>query len=423
GYTSEEIEDMHVTEFVPEAHSEIIANQLETILETRQSVTVESAVVTKRGDHIPFEFTGSPLEDGNGNLRGVTGVGRNISKRKEREQQLQLERDRWLALFENLGEPVVETTFENDTAIIKSINTPFENTFQVTKEDVIGKSLNDIIVPEAEQDMAHELNRKVKEGMVAEREVQRQTATGLQWFSLRTVPYSIDDEKRAFAIYIDISDRKAHEQQLKRQNERLEKFASVVSHDLKSPLNVAEGYIDLAKAESDSEYLDAVSDALDRMEELIDDVLTLAREGQVVEEPEPVDIGQLVETSWKNVETGNATFRCKTEGTIRADQSRVQQLLENLIKNAIDHGGSNVTITIGDIDSNGFYIEDDGPGIPEEDPEQVLESGYSTTEKGTGFGLSIVQEIVAAHGWDLSITESKTGGARFEITGVEFVTT
>ena len=70
-------------------------------------------------------------------------------------------------------------------------------------------------------------------------------------------------------------------------------------------------------------------------------------------------------------------------------------------------------------ESDGFYVEDDGPGIPEGERERVFEDGYSTVEGGTGFGLNIVREIARAHGWEVRVTESAAGGARFEISGVE----
>jgi signal transduction histidine kinase len=104
---------------------------------------------------------------------------------------------------------------------------------------------------------------------------------------------------------------------------------------------------------------------------------------------------------------------------IKADDDRLRQLLENLLRNAIEHGGRDVTVTVGTLD-NGMYIEDTGPGIPEEQREDVFAAGYSSGENGTGFGLSIVKQIVNAHGWNVTVTESADGGARFEITGVEF---
>ena len=84
----------------------------------------------------------------------------------------------------------------------------------------------------------------------------------------------------------------------------------------------------------------------------------------------------------------------------------------------MEHGGEDVTVRIGELDG-GFSVEDDGPGIPPEDREQIFDAGYSTTRDGTGFGLSIVQEIIEAHGWTVAVTEGADGGARFEITGVE----
>jgi signal transduction histidine kinase len=80
-----------------------------------------------------------------------------------------------------------------------------------------------------------------------------------------------------------------------------------------------------------------------------------------------------------------------------------------------------VTVTVGEL-ADGFYIEDDGPGIPEGDWQTVFDPGYSTAEQGTGFGLSIVKQVVDAHDWAIEITEGTKGGARFEITGVEFDT-
>ena len=134
------------------------------------------------------------------------------------------------------------------------------------------------------------------------------------------------------------------------------------------------------------------------MESLIDDLLTLAREGKKVTDPEPVALDELIENCWQTVDTAAATLVADVDRTMWADQSRVRQLLENLLRNAVDHGGDDVTITVGTLDE-GFYVADDGPGIPEEEREHIFESGYTTSDDGTGFGLVIVQEIANAHDW------------------------
>jgi signal transduction histidine kinase len=153
------------------------------------------------------------------------------------------------------------------------------------------------------------------------------------------------------------------------------------------------------------------------MEELIADLLELVRKGESVDEPEAVDVGSLAETCWGTVTTDDATLIRDIDRHIRADESRLQQLAENLIRNAIAHGGADVTVTIGGLDG-GFYVEDDDPGIPEDRRDEVFEEGYSTTDRGTGFGLNIVKQVVDAHGWEIRVTDSDDGRARFEITGV-----
>jgi signal transduction histidine kinase len=138
-----------------------------------------------------------------------------------------------------------------------------------------------------------------------------------------------------------------------------------------------------------------------------------------VDNPEAVNLGTLIKKCSQSVAISGATVSDEIDRTIRADRSRLQQLLENLYRNAIEHGGKDVTVTAGTL-PDGFYIEDDGPGIPPDKRDKVFDAGYSTTENGTGFGLSIVKEITDAHGWNIRVTEGSDGGARFEIIGVEF---
>jgi signal transduction histidine kinase len=156
------------------------------------------------------------------------------------------------------------------------------------------------------------------------------------------------------------------------------------------------------------------------MEELIDDLLTLARQGEPIEETEPVSLSNIATQSWRMVDTGESELVVDRDRTFLADPDRLQQLFENLFRNALDHGGSNLTVTVGRLDDDaGFFVADDGDGIPTDERENVFESGYTTEQDGTGFGLAIVSEIVDAHQWAITVTEGENGGARFEIRGVE----
>ncbi|MFC7202500.1 histidine kinase N-terminal 7TM domain-containing protein [Haloferax namakaokahaiae] len=221
----------------------------------------------------------------------------------------------------------------------------------------------------------------------------------------------------------DITEQKSRERRLERQNDRLEEFASVVSHDLRNPLTVASGYLELARETGDDEYFDRVEDSHDRMEEIIEDLLTLARQGETLSDLSPVGVQTIAREAWDSVAAQQATLDVNVEQTIDADRGRFRQLFENLFRNSIEHGSptGDVHIRVGALE-NGFFVEDDGPGIPESERERVFERGYTTHEDGTGFGLPIIRSIADAHGWDVELTTGDEGGARFEFTGVEFST-
>jgi signal transduction histidine kinase len=177
----------------------------------------------------------------------------------------------------------------------------------------------------------------------------------------------------------------------------------------------------LFRESGEGEHLTAIEETTDRMERLVEDLLRVARQGQVVDNPEPTDIGSLLEIASEGALPPTATLRYDSVPTMMADPDRLVQVFENLLRNSVEHGGDSVTVRVGPL-RDGFFVEDDGPGIPESDRERVFDHGYTTREDGTGYGLSVVRSIVGAHGWDVSVVAADHGGARFEITGIEFVT-
>ncbi|MFB6126553.1 MAG: ATP-binding protein [Halolamina sp.] len=215
-------------------------------------------------------------------------------------------------------------------------------------------------------------------------------------------------------------DRVSRERELEDQNERLETFASVVSHDLKNPLSVAAGYTELAREEfDDSEELARTADALDRMDALIEDLLTIARQEEAIEHTERVELDALARDAWETAKTGDATLEVADSAELTVSRSRCRQLFENLFRNAVEHGGEAVTVTVGPLDGAGFFVEDTGSGIPDDQRAEVFEHGYTTSDGGTGLGLAIVEEIAEAHGGSVAVTESEAGGARFEVEDID----
>ncbi|MFB6198317.1 MAG: PAS domain-containing sensor histidine kinase, partial [Halobacteriaceae archaeon] len=238
------------------------------------------------------------------------------------------------------------------------------------------------VVDEPEEVVSTELRVETKDG-------------SWRWIEARGVNKLADPVIEGLIVTSwDITERKEYERHLQRENERLDEFAEVISHDLRNPLNVAQGRATLLQQEVESEHIDALVEALDRMEAIIEDTLTLARQGKLVGDKETTECSALIEKCWQMVETGEATLEIADEFTIMGDPDRLQALCENLFRNAVEHGGEDVTVRVGKIDEEGLYVEDDGPGIPEEGRSQIFEAGYSTSEQGTGLGLTIVKQVV-----------------------------
>jgi len=214
-------------------------------------------------------------------------------------------------------------------------------------------------------------------------------------------------------IGYDITERRRRERELKRRNDQLDRFASVVSHDLRNPLNVAQGRLALLREGHDGEHVAAIARAHDRMAALVDDLLALAHDRADLD-VERLTLGELVGRCRDTVETDGVDLVVDGDTAVWADAGRLQQLLENLLRNAVEHGGE--TLRVG-ATADGFYVADDGPGIPPGERERVFDAGYTTTRDGTGLGLSIVADAADAHDWELRLTESQQGGARFEIAG------
>jgi PAS domain S-box-containing protein len=298
------------------------------------------------------------------------------------------------------------------------------------------------LIHEHDREEVRETARTAEGGpVVREARVVRKDGE-VRHMALSTAKITYGGEPAFMGAARDVTDRKRRERQLQRTNERLEQFASVVSHDLKNPLAVAKGSLEVARETGDETQFENASEALDRMSTLITDVLALAREGSAVVDPDAVFLSAVASAAWTNVDTGEASFRVGADARIRADAARLQRLLENCFRNAVEHGSpcsrqsagnsvehasadeGSVAVTVeATTDGDGFRVADDGQGFPAGDRDSVFESGVTTSRDGTGFGLAIVAEIADAHDWDVEATESESGGACIEVSGVEYTDT
>jgi PAS domain S-box-containing protein len=430
----------------------------------RDAATYEVTVTPLDGEPFPAEASVAPIRDERGDHRATAGVVRDIDERKERERRLGALHDTTRLLVDaddveaavGIAVDAAETVLELDAAGF------YAPEGWAASGDGDGEGDAETLAPVAVTDGARELfgdppliergeglvwrvyesGDPIFAGDIREYPSVYDPETPVRsellvpagdhgvFMAASTEPDDFDRTDRdlarvlvanlARAVDIVIRERRLRERerQLRRENERLEEFASIVSHDLQNPLMVAQGRASAAIEDCDSEHLPYVERSLDRMERIIDDTLTLARAGMTVGETERVAVDRLAEKCWAAIDTAEAELRVGDVPPVDADPDRLRHVFENLYRNAVEHAGPNATVRVGPL-AAGFFVEDTGSGIPPDRREDVFEPGHTTAEDGTGFGLAIVADIVEAHGWTIDATESDDGGARFEVTGIE----
>ena len=417
GASVEEIEGASVDDVLTGPERDRFMDDLREVLETGEPLHVgEVEVIDPDGDTHVFDPRLYPYDVGE-DRPAVLGITIDVTEIHRHERVLEETSERMRLALEGAESWIWDVDIEDGTTTQEAVTGILGIEADRTTRPV--EDFLDDVHPEDRDQIAFK-QEAVREGEPYHAEYRLVAEDEVRWIESRGKLHRGEDgPDRIIGIATDITERKQREQQLQRQNERLDEFASVLSHDLRNPLTVIAGRIDLARQEVDSEHLEAVQDAVDRMEAIIEDVLTLARDGDMDLEPSAAQLGALVDESWHTVDPETARLdRPETLGTIVCDPDRVRRLLENLFRNAVEHGGD--TVAVGLLGGGeGFYVADDGPGIPASERDDVFERGYTTGDDHTGFGLAIVEEIATAHGWDVHVTEGDDGGARFEVRGVD----
>ena len=466
GYSAAELADATLADLL--AGAELLTDPEGELFESGSAV-VETDLVTADGKRLPYEFKAHRLPEGS--PAAFAGIGRDVTERYRRRDRVERRERALREMYEIIADR--ELSFSEQVEALLSLGRTELDTDYGTLSKIDGEEYRFEIVDSADDSVeagdvvplpATNCERAASEeqtlvlGDVARDAPEETDRTGyVEWGVSCYIgaPVFVDDAVYGTFCFYDTEPREGQfldwevtlvdlmsrwvsyglqrertTDRLQEQNERLERFASIVSHDLRNPLNVLKGSIELAADSGDRENVERARRAVEQMETMIDDLLTLARSGEAIGETTAVELSSFTTSCFETVPAERATLSVETDRTVHADETRLRQLLGNLLKNAVEHGstsggpkaddatGESVTVTVGDLDG-GFYVEDDGPGIPAEKREEVFESGYSTSNGGTGFGLAIVAEVADAHGWDVCVTEGAAGGARFEFTGVE----
>jgi signal transduction histidine kinase len=324
-----------------------------------------------------------------------------------------------------LTSPACRLRIENGQLVVSGINDAFESAFSDPENH---HSATDRDSVPAETLVAETLDTGQDWETLRETILDGDQFTGItateSRYAVDATPPTDDDE--GYLLFTDVTDMTESDSMDTDSGIAVDHVASVVSHDLRNPLDVARARLRAGRDLGEDEHFEHVAQAHERMERIIQDVLTLARGEDVVDPDERVELGAIAQQAWETVETNGATLSVESElPTALADPDRVSRLFENLFRNALEHGkrdGESVAVRVGRLDEanpDGFYVADDGPGVDSEHRDDIFEPGYSTDDHGTGLGLAIVARIGELHGWDVAVTESDGGGARFEFGGVE----
>lgn len=390
-------------------------NRVESLFERRQvSDPAELRVVTLDGSIRHVVGVSSFLELGDEPVGQV--VFNDVTEQVVIERELTETKRRYETLVEQNQVGIYVLT---DRRFVY-VNPRFTEIFGCEESAVIGKTPFDLTVPEDHDIVEAALATQPREA-AASHTCRGIRADGEEIFvTFQGAHVEMDGDPAIIGTVVDVTREREQRQALERKTEQLNTFANVVTHDLQSPVNVALGRVDLARDTGEIDHLDQARDALVRVNEIVTDLSSLMRGGTVVDDVRPVDLDDVVASVVSTLGHDDLSVTVLASGRIHADEVALKRLLENLFKNAVEHGDGDPHVIVG-VTDGGFFVEDDGPGIPERDRSTVFEPGYTTKADGAGFGMVSVQQIVREHGWQIAIEDGTDGGTRFEIDGVEFV--
>ncbi|MFC4552801.1 MULTISPECIES: PAS domain S-box protein [Halorussus] len=401
-----------------EVYSSGTARLYDSVRDEKGAYNRETAIQTEMilplGDH-------GVLTSGSTRSETFTESKRNLAKilaanaesaldRADREQTIERQRDQLQAELEEVFERIDDGFLAlDDEWRFTYVNERAERLLGAAETELYGEVLWDTLPEVAESGASEAFRRAVDRQKPVSREAYLD-AFGA-WFEFHAYP----SESGLSVYFRDVTERKHREQQLRQQNERLESFASMLAHEVRNPLAIAQIYLQTART-GDDDAFDEIETALGRIEEMVDVLLVMTRGDDATIDPEPVSLAERAAEAWSKV-SATGDLEVETDRVLEAEPHHVRHLLENLFRNAVEHVDGDVTVRVGDL-PGGFYVEDDGPGVPAEDRERVFEAGYTTGAEGIGLGLTFISQLAELYGWDRRLTEGTDGGARFEFRNV-----
>ena len=380
-------------------------------------VEFEPELSNQTGESYILRGAFRPVHDADGTVQSILISARDVSDRRHRERELHEMNRRLTSVLEATQTGLWEWELESDAF---TCNETLLTLLSLNQGDVAETmdGFQKRIHPEDHDRVAGAVTEARTVDLPFHEELRLRDATGsYRWFEVRGDVLDARGDQTFAGLATDITARREREAQLQTQRDRFEEFASIIAHDLGDPLTVAQGRIALFQDTHDQDHLIEVERALSRAQDIVTELGRLTRHGAASVDPEDVSLAEVANEAWLIIRPESASLRVEDRRII-AEPSLLQGLFENLFRNAIDHGGHDVHVRVGSIDG-GFFVEDTGDGVQGTDVERIFEHGFSGNGQGTGIGLTVVKRIADAHNWEIAVTESGAGGARFEFTNLE----
>jgi PAS domain S-box-containing protein len=292
------------------------------------------------------------------------------------------------------------------------------------------KVVERVLHPEDVSRLAEAQLMSIKEATPFEAEIRlRSKLGGYRWFLNRAVPVrsASGDVVEWIGTTMDIHERKVMEDELRRSNQLKDEFLGFVSHELRTPLTSIFGSARILQSRSEHldesekrELLDTVVEESERVKEIIDELLTLARTEVIsAVRKSPVDVRGLIEALAAESKMNEQRVAFLSDDcTVYAEPVIMRQVLANLVSNAAKYSPAGSTLEVlveQKADRYVIEVADRGPGVPPEDLDRIFEPFYrsdvsSRGSKGSGLGLAVSRRLVEAQGGRISAHGRPGGG-------------
>jgi len=442
GYKPAELIGRNVSVLMPSPHRERHDEYLQRYLQTGEAKVIgigrELEAQRRDGSNFPIELTLSEVHGG-GDRRHFTGIIRDITARKRAEEALRENQARTQAILDTAVDAIITI---NERGIIQSANPAVERMFGYAPQELIGKNVSMLMPsPHREQHDGY-LERYLRTGEARVigrgRELEAQRRDGSLFpieLALSEVPGT--GMRHFTGILRDITLRKQAEAALLRADALKDEFLANTSHELRTPLNgiigIGQSMLDGATgalADEQRRSLDMIVASGRRLTNLVNDLLDFSklRHQQIALHCQPTDLHALAElvATVSRTLIGNRPLRLfnriEPEGPlVECDADRVQQILFNLVGNAIKFTPRGVVEVLAE--PRGDRVEvtvfDTGIGIPRDKMEFIfnafsqIDGSAGREQGGTGLGLAITRQLVALHGGTLRVDSEVGAGSRF----------